>query len=75
MPAGSRWGGNPAREMTEDWVHPQLLAADGRDDDAAAALPPAAPEVPEPSGYGRHRAGRPEPALVTRTTSLHGGAR
>jgi non-ribosomal peptide synthetase-like protein len=75
VPPDARWGGNPAREMTESWVHPQPLAAASTDDDAAPALTAAAPAVPEPSGHGRHRAGRPEPALVTRTRSLHGGAR
>ena len=43
MPPRSRWGGNPAREMSEDWVHPALLGpgtdrdlGDGTDDTPTA---------------------------------------
>jgi non-ribosomal peptide synthetase-like protein len=59
VPAHSRWGGNPAREMAEEWVHPAQVAAPAPAGDGApapaAALP--SPPAPRPPWTGQLPAG------------------
>ncbi|MET0765000.1 MAG: peptide synthetase, partial [Blastococcus sp.] len=80
MPPGSRWGGNPAREMSEDWVHPALLGpgtdrdlGDGTDHTPTGAPP--APLAIDTPAHGRHRAGGRQPAGISAMAFTDGGTR
>jgi hypothetical protein len=80
MPPHSRWGGNPAREMAEDWVHPALLGpgtardlGDGTDDTPTGAPP--APLAIDPPAHGRHRAGERQQAGISAMAFTNGGTR
>jgi non-ribosomal peptide synthetase-like protein len=81
VPASERWGGNPAQEIPDVWVHPaRPRALDTRenssDDDGPDLRIGDGPHSPvglHPAAHGRHRAGRRQPTGVSGLAVMNGG--
>ena len=73
IPAGVRWGGNPAQELSELPVAPAPLPVCAISDDAARPAIPARDLSPLTRGWGG--AGRQQPAAISAMAVPEGGAR
>jgi len=71
VPAQERWGGNPAQEIPDDWVHPSRRAP--HVDDAAQDADPPSAAIPAPTAHGRHRASRHQPDGISAAALVNGG--
>jgi non-ribosomal peptide synthetase-like protein len=71
VPSSERWGGNPAQEVRDDWVHPgRLPAPDPHGAGEDVEPPPTA--VPAPRLHGRHRASRHQPDAISAAALVNG---